>query len=79
MKRSDVFYLLAVAVFAVALAVIVFADAAEVIARGTGEMTYSPAAGEPRDLDLERIKRLLRSRDLSDREALHYERVEEDE
>ena len=79
MKRSDVFFLLAVAVFAVAFAVIVFSDAAEVIARGAGEMTYSPAAGEPRDLDLEQIKRLMRSRDLSDREALHYKRVEEDD
>jgi len=79
MKRNDVLFLLAVAVFTVVFAVIVVSDAADVIARGAGEMRYSPTAGEPRDLDLEQIKRLLRSRDLSDREALHYKRVEEDD
>ena len=79
MKRSETLFLLAVAGFAAALAVISFAETAKVIARGAGDVTFSPTAGEPRDLDLEQIKRLLRSRDLSDREALHYERLDEDD
>jgi hypothetical protein len=79
MKRNDLLYLLAVAAFSVVFTVIVFSDAAAVIARGAAEPTYSPTAGEPRDVDLERIKRLLRSRDLSDREALHYKPVEDDD
>ncbi|MHC4164633.1 MAG: hypothetical protein ACYSUM_21140 [Planctomycetota bacterium] len=78
MKRSETLYVLAVAVFAVALTAIALAETAKVIARGPGDATFSPTAGEPRDLDLEQIKRLLRSRDLSDREALHYERLEDD-
>ncbi|MHC4137419.1 MAG: hypothetical protein ACYS0K_20915 [Planctomycetota bacterium] len=78
MKRSETLYVLAVAVFAVALTAIALAETAKVIARGSGDATFSPTAGEPRDLDLEQIKRLLRSRDLSDREALHYERLEDD-
>ena len=47
------------------------------IGRGPADATFSPTAGEPRDLDLEEIRRLLRSRDLSDREALHYRRLEQ--
>ena len=74
MKRSETLFLLAVAGFAAAVAVISFAETAKVIARSPGDVT-----GAPRDLDLEQIKRLLRSRDLSDREALHYQRLDEDD
>jgi hypothetical protein len=74
MKRSEIFYLLAVAVFAVAFAVIVFSDFSEVIARGSTDATFSPTAGEPRDVDLEHIQRLQRQRELSDKEADHYTR-----
>ena len=79
MKRSEALFLLAVAGFAAALAVISCAETAKVLARGPGDATFSPTAGEPRDLDLEQIQRLLRSKDLSDREALHYERLDDDD
>lgn len=77
MKRTEIAYLLCVAAFAAALTAISLARAARVAAR-SGDATFSPTAGEPRDLDVERIKRLLRRRELSDREALHYEPLEDD-
>jgi hypothetical protein len=78
MKRTELAYLLAVAVFAVALTAISLSETARVIAHGPGDATFSPTAGEPRDVDLDEIDRRLRSRELSDREALHYKRLEEE-
>jgi hypothetical protein len=78
MKRTEIAYLLAVAAFAVALAAVSFSETARGMTRGSGDTTFSPTAGEPRDLDLEEIKRQLRARELSDREALHYERLEDE-
>jgi hypothetical protein len=77
-KRTDIAYLLAVAAFATLFAVGSVRSATEVIAqRSAGDAAFSPTAGEPRDVDMEKLRRLLRSRSLSDREAQHYKRVDE--
>ncbi len=77
MKRTELAYLLAVAVFAVALTAISLVEAARVAAR-PADATFSPTAGEPRDLDVEQIERMLRRRELSDREGRHYKQVEDE-
>ena len=77
MKRTELAYLLAVAVFAVALTAISLVEASRVAAR-PADATFSPTAGEPRDLDVEQIERMLRRRELSDREGRHYEQVEDE-
>ncbi|MHC4549893.1 MAG: hypothetical protein ACYTEZ_14060 [Planctomycetota bacterium] len=78
MRRAEIAFLGAVALFACVFAALSLTEAARVIARGAGEAAFSPTAGEPRDVDLQKLERLLRTRDLSDREALHYKRVEDD-
>ncbi|MHC4933465.1 MAG: hypothetical protein ACYTGV_14875 [Planctomycetota bacterium] len=73
MKRTEIAYLLAVAAFATLFALGSVRSAARVLAqRSAGDAAFSPTAGEPRDVDMEKLRRLLRSRSLSDREAKHY-------
>ena len=78
MKRTEIAYLLAVAAFATLFAAGSIRSAARVIARrSAGDAAFSPTSGEPRDVDMEKLRRLLRSRSLSDHEAQHYKRVDE--
>jgi hypothetical protein len=77
-KRTEIAYLLAVAFFAALFAVGSVRSTVKVMAqRSAGDAAFSPPAGEPRDVDMEKLRRLLRSRSLSDREAQHYKPVDE--
>lgn len=78
MRRTEIVFLLSVCVFAVAFATLTLSEAAKVITwSGGAENTFLPSAGAPRDVDMQRLQRLLERRSLSDREALYYKQVED--
>lgn len=76
MNRSEKLLLAAAFLFAGAIAAVSLAEGARHLS-GAGESLVDPVAGEPRDVDMEKLRRLLRARDLSEREALHYRRLDE--
>ena len=76
MNRSEKLLLAAAFLFAGAIAAVSLAEGARLLS-GAGASRVDPVAGEPRDVDMERLRRLLRTRALSEHEALHYRRMDE--
>lgn len=73
MRWSELLYLVAVLAVGTVFGARSLSEAARALARGFGEDRFvAGAAGVPRDLDVERIRRLIRDGDLSDREALFW-------
>lgn len=76
MRRTERVYLTAVLVLAMILAWITLTQAGKAISRlTTTEAAGTPSAGKPRDVDLERIKELIREKRLSGHEADFYKKV----
>jgi len=76
MKRSDVVFLAAVALLGIGIAAATLSQAVARSGWGAGARALGPpSAGQPRDLDLRRIRRLIEDRRLSDHEALHYRKL----
>lgn len=74
MRRNEVLFLLAVSTGAALVAAKALHEAAGAASRGD-RFGRSPAAGEPRDIDIELFRRLIEQERLSGREAGHYRRV----
>jgi hypothetical protein len=73
MRRIEVLYLAAVLLFAALFVGLTLAGAREaLIPAGPGEFVGAGAAGQPRDVDLEHIRELIRRQRLSDHEAEFY-------
>jgi hypothetical protein len=64
---------LIVAIFTSALSVGRFL---EVVPAGADAISVSASGGQPRDVDLQRVRTLIRERRLSDKEAEFYKKVE---
>jgi hypothetical protein len=76
MRRTERVYLTAVLVLAIIFAWITVTQAGKAISRlTTPEAAGTPSAGQPRDVDLERIKELIRDKRLSGHEADFYKKV----
>lgn len=69
LRRTDAIYLLAVGVLALVFALDVVSRA---VGPDTSGATATGGAGRARDVDMERLRRLLRQGYLSDHEALYY-------
>jgi hypothetical protein len=76
-NRSEKLLLFSALAFALAFAAVSLSEGARLLAR-PGDAGASPLVGEPRDVDMEKLRRLLQTRALSEREALHYRRLGED-
>lgn len=76
MKKAEIGFLCAVVLFAVIFSALSLSEAGEVIA-GILRADYALAgvAGEARDIDVEKVKDLIRQRHLSDHEAEFYKKV----
>ena len=73
MRRIEILYLAAVLVFAAWFVGLTLAGAREAWIRTTpGGFAGAGAAGQPRDVDLERIREMIRQKRLSDHEAEFY-------
>jgi len=73
MKRTDVYFVVAVFAFAALFAALSLSYTEQVLSAGTaGPGPALGAAGTPRDVDVRRIEKLIRRGDLSDREADFY-------
>jgi hypothetical protein len=74
MKTAEVFFLAAVLFFAVVFAGLSLSRGARSLGSLVAEeAVVGGAAGKPRDVDLERIREMIRQGRLSDREADFYE------
>jgi len=76
MRKTERVYLTAVLILALVFAWITLTHAERALSRLTAaEAVGTPTAGQPRDVDLERIRELIRERRLSDHEAEFYKRL----
>jgi len=77
MKRADVNFIVVVAIFTVVCCGMYVSGLEEVFLDSSGTGATFSAAGQPRDVDLLRVKALMRRGYLSDHEAEFYHPVEE--
>jgi hypothetical protein len=80
MKKREAVFLGAVAAFAVTFVAVTLSNTARSVAKGPRvRRPETGAAGEARDVDMQKLKRLLLHGYLSDREAEYYEKLPEDQ
>lgn len=78
MKKSDGIFIVAVAAYAAVFSAASLSHFGKVIAdRAADARATVGVAGEARDLDLEKLKRLIREKYLSGHEALFYKKAGE--
>lgn len=77
MKKVETTFLCAVILFAAVFAAVTLTNSADIMAkRAAARHATTGAAGEARDVDVERIERLIREQLLSGHEASFYEPVD---
>ena len=75
MRRADIAFLISVALMAVVFLLPTLSRFTSVLTRESGSgVVLTPAGGTPRDVDMKKLRQLLRARRLSDHEALFYQR-----
>jgi hypothetical protein len=73
MKRNDIVFICAVGVMAFALAAMTLVQAWEVAEQqASARPAAGGGAGQPRDVDVRKLKRLIETNRLSEHEALYY-------
>lgn len=72
MKKTEVFFLIAVVSFAAVFVSMTAATTGDIFAHRAALGAYAGVAGKARDVDVEKIRRLIREGRLSGREALFY-------
>ena len=76
-KLLQRYFVVAVLIVALLVSMVSVSRFLHLIPRGLGQPAISVASGgQPRDVDLQRIRTMIRQKRLSDREAEFYEKVE---
>ena len=75
LKLLSRYFVIAVLVFAVFISSISISSLLQTLPAGTPAFSIS-AAGEPRDLDLQKIQTMIQQKKLSDREAEFYKKID---
>jgi hypothetical protein len=75
-KRPNVFLVL-VTIVALIVSVVSLRRFLQVVPTGFGQAAVAmPAAGEPRDVDTEQVRKMIEQNQLSDKEAEYYKKVD---
>lgn len=72
MNRSETFFIIAVTILALLFSVLTLVNTGHVAIRKFAQETAFGTAGTARDVDLDRVKQLIKEKNLSDHEAEFY-------